>query len=137
MQELDNIITASNPTALFILSGMIGKIIVENSRPTPNVGIKGVLLGACLTHIGMNGLVPLKHTEQTATALSIPCGTFCDMICTTGVKDSLINVCSMITLTTTPISKVKTFDKEYDIKSQISWRYSSLYNQSHFNRFRT
>lgn len=137
LEMLQPLFVSGDDQLFTILSLMIGKSIIEVSKPTSQPQIRGVLYGACLTHLGMHGLTPVKQIEQTSLALGVSISAFCRAIFTTQVKDSVINVCQMLNVSREAPGKIKIMGVEYDLKSQMSWRFSRLYNNAHFNRFAT
>lgn len=137
LTSLAEYMRANQTEALEIVSILVGKTIIEGSKLSSDQAVKGVLYGSCLTHIGMYGLGPVKHVEQTALALGLKTSEFCRLICTKHVKASLENVCSLIGESTKMPGKQKILDAEYDLKMQLSWRFCRLYNQAHFQRFKT
>lgn len=52
--------SSGNKEVLNMVSIIVGRVIWETNKEIPCDGIKGILYGSCLVHIGMFGLAPVK-----------------------------------------------------------------------------
>jgi len=115
-----------------ILALLIGRFMIETAAPSPDPTVRGILMGSCLMHTCMQGLPTLKHLEQAHIATKIPMNIMCLLVYNDATKGTLDFISQLIKHMDKKVS-VTIKGKSYQM-SQISWRWSRLFNDAFFAR---